>query len=122
MWQSIPAFVLVGAVSGIAGLGGGVMIVPLLSSVLLLPTRRALATSAFMIGITSCMAGSIYFAQGQLVPEATTLLVAGVLPGAIIGAAMQRRWSALALRRVFALLLLAFALRVIWRALNGNGA
>jgi uncharacterized membrane protein YfcA len=48
--------------------------------------------------------------------------VAGVLPGAIIGAAMQRRWSALALRRVFALLLLAFALRVIWRALNGNGA
>ena len=109
----LAGFTLIGAISAVLGLGGGILKVPLLTAGLGLPTRRAVATSAFMIVITSAAAGSVYFMQGNVPILATILLAAGVLPGAMLGATMQSRVPLVALRRTFAVMLIIFTIRVI---------
>jgi hypothetical protein len=115
--SALPLLSAVGAASAILGLGGGVLKVPILSGILRMPTRRAVATSAFMVGITAATAGSIYYAKGLVPIYDTARLVLGMLIGAMIGAALQKYFPVQALRRFFAIVLLVFALRVMGRML-----
>lgn len=116
-WVAAPIMVVVGAIAAILGLGGGVMKVPVLTGIMNLPLRRAVATSAFMVGITGATAGGIYYLKGLVPVAATGALALGALAGAILGTAIQRRLPVLVTRRVFAVLLLALMLRVVYRVL-----
>jgi uncharacterized membrane protein YfcA len=116
-WIALPLLSVVGAASAVLGMGGGVLKVPILSGILHMPTRRAVATSALMVGITAATVGSIYFSKGLVSILDTARLVFGMLIGSTIGAALQKHVPVFALRRFFAILLLVFALRVIARIL-----
>jgi uncharacterized protein len=49
-----------GAVSGLLGLGGGIINVPILNTFCGVPLRVAAATSAFVIGVTGAASGFVY--------------------------------------------------------------
>lgn len=113
---ALPSMFLVGAVSGILGLGGGVFIVPILTELMHLPVRRAVGTSVFMVGMNAASAGIVYYLHGDVPSEPAALLAGGVFAGAMLGSAIQHRLPALLLRRVFAIILIVLSARLLMRA------
>jgi uncharacterized membrane protein YfcA len=90
---AIAASVVAGNISGLLGLGGGVLQVPALNLWCGVPIRVATATSAFLVGLTAMASAPIYLAHGQVSAPYAAAAVIGVLGGARWGsgfAAAQR--------------------------------
>jgi uncharacterized membrane protein YfcA len=79
---AIAASVVAGNVSGLLGLGGGLLQVPALNLWCGVPIRVATATSAFLIGLTAVSSAPIYFAHGNVDAHYAAASVIGVLGGA----------------------------------------
>jgi uncharacterized membrane protein YfcA len=117
LW-GLPAMFLVGAVSAILGLGGGLFMVPILTILMGMPMREAVATSVFMVGFNAATSAAVYYMQGQVAVVPTAILATAVICGAFIGSSMARHLPVKVLRRAFAALLLFLAVRLAWRALG----
>ncbi len=102
-----------GMFSGMFGIGGGVVKVPIMTMVLGLPLRTAIATSSFMVGLTAASGGMVYALRGMFDPSAFSALALGIIPGASLGAYVMRRVRPRALGIVFALVLLYAAAKLI---------
>ena len=108
-----------GNVSGLLGIGGGIIKVPIMSLVMGVPLRAAIATSNFMIGITAATSALIYFARGYMNPAIAIPAALGVLVGAQAGTRIGGRLRSQRLRQVFQLLLLVFAVQMFVQAYRG---
>jgi uncharacterized protein len=84
---AVLASIVAGNISGLLGLGGGVLQVPALNLWCGVPIRVATATSAFLIGLTAVASAPIYFAHGQIHAPFAAASVIGVLGGARWGMA-----------------------------------
>jgi uncharacterized membrane protein YfcA len=106
---------LAGFFSSLFGVGGGIVMVPLLVLVAGFAERPATATSLAAIGITA-LAGTIAYGIGGHLDFAAAALVG--LPaavGATAGTALQQRVSHRALSLAFAVLLVAIAVSLVVR-------
>ena len=100
-----------GAMSGLLGLGGGVVVVPVLTILIGLPIHAAVATSMFTMIFTTT-SGSImnYFvllAEGEVerIMLYGIILGIGMIVGAQIGPRIACRINAVQLKRIFGLVL-----------------
>jgi uncharacterized membrane protein YfcA len=112
----------VGGMTGFFGVGGGFLIVPVLTSLLGLPLRRAIATSLAVIGLTGLVALGAHLARGAEPDWPLTIALSGAVAiGAVSGSSLGSRVSSAALARAFALVvaLLAVALLVDVLLLGG---
>lgn len=75
-----------GAMSGLLGVGGGVVKVPAMYMFMGVPLRVATATSNFMIGVTAATSAYIYYGRGDVHLAVAAPLVAGVFAGSLVGA------------------------------------
>jgi uncharacterized membrane protein YfcA len=100
---------LAGILSGLLGIGGGIVVVPVLHLVMGLPFKSATATSNFMMGLTAVPALCGFVSRGDLDLFLAAPLAAGVLLGASIGARIMPRIKTPVLKMGFALLLAAAA-------------
>ena len=82
---------LAGNVSGLLGVGGGILKVPALVSWCGVPMRAAAATSALMIGVTAVATAPIYNAHGDILPSLAAGAVLGVLAGSQGGLRLAAR-------------------------------
>ena len=79
---ALASAAVAGMVSTIAGVGGGILIVPALNSWCGVPLRAAAATSAFMIGVTAVPGVVEHYQLGHLTNlELVAAAVLGVLAG-----------------------------------------
>ena len=102
--------VLGGVLSGFFGIGGGIVIVPLLILLARLDQRTASATSLVAIVPTALVGALSYGARGEVDVVAGLLVAAGGVVGSLIGARFLRRLPLAALSWAFiGLLLLAAA-------------
>jgi len=108
-----------GNVSGLLGIGGGIIKVPIMSLVMGVPLRASIATSNFMIGVTAATSAIIYYARGHIDPTIAIPTALGVLAGARIGTRVGGRLRSQKLRQVFQLLLLVFAIQMFYQAVRG---
>ena len=67
-----------GTISGLLGLGGGILQVPALNAWCGVPMRAAAATSSVMIGVTAAASAPIYYARGDISPPLAAAAVLGV--------------------------------------------
>ncbi len=116
---------LVGMVSSLAGVGGGVLSIPIMHSILKFPLKKALGTSSATIVITALAAGTGYVIKGwdnTLLPGGTLgfvdwlhalPLIAGSIPMAAVGAHVANKTKVSLLKRIFALFLLVIAFRIL---------
>jgi len=95
-----------GAISGLLGLGGGIIKVPILTAFCGIPIRVAAATSAFMIGVTAAASSFIYFGRGDVVLPLSAAIALGALPGSLLGARLSHRVHARSLKVIMAAVLL----------------
>jgi GAF domain-containing protein len=70
---------LAGNISGLLGIGGGVVKVPIMTLVMGIPMRAAIATSNFMIGVTAAASAIIYYQHGYISPSSAIPTALGVL-------------------------------------------
>jgi len=75
-----------GFVSGLLGIGGGVVWVPLVTTMLGMPLKRALGTSLVLIAIIAVPGTIVHAILGHIDWAIFLVLVIGVIPGARIGA------------------------------------
>jgi uncharacterized membrane protein YfcA len=74
-----------GSVSGLLGIGGGILQVPALNAWCGVPLRAAAATSAVMIGITAAASAPLYYVRGDVVPPLAAAAVLGTFAGSRAG-------------------------------------
>ncbi|XPP26729.1 MAG: sulfite exporter TauE/SafE family protein [Leucobacter sp.] len=107
------SFILLGAatglLSGLFGIGGGVILVPLLTLLLRFPQRLAAGTSVAAILPAAVVGGIGYGLQGNVDWIAAACLAAGIIGGAQLGAYLLSRIPTMFLRWMF----MAFLLGVI---------
>jgi uncharacterized membrane protein YfcA len=98
---------VIAAISSLIGVGGGFLLVPLMTDILKLPMFIAAGTSAFAVLISMITSIFNYMVQGVVVwwPLIGTEL-AGIFVGSIIGPRTQRYIPDIWLKRLFVLLAL----------------
>jgi uncharacterized protein len=113
------AFVLIGLVAGffstLFGVGGGIVIVPLLLLAVKWDLRVASATSLAAIGITATAGAVTYVIHGEVRPLYALLVGVPAAFGAASGSALQRRLPVRTLSFLFAALLVAIAIDMLLR-------
>ena len=98
-----------GAMSGLLGVGGGIVMVPGLSELAGLRVKQAVATSLACVGIFAVPATLTHWAVGNIDWATAAWLSLGVVPGARVGAALAVRSSDRRLRAMVAGFLAAVA-------------
>jgi uncharacterized membrane protein YfcA len=107
-----------GVMSALLGIGGGLVMVPVMHVVMRVPLRVATATSNFMIGVTASTSAIVYLLRGGIDPYATGPAAIGVFVGAAIGSRIAHRVDVGVLRLLFAAVLTYTAFLMARRALG----
>ena len=94
-----------GVSAGLLGIGGGAVIVPVLSVLMGLPMHAAVATSMFTMMFTASAGTAMNFANGFINPYYAVSLGAGMLLGAQVGSKLASRVDSVQLKQVFGLIL-----------------
>ena len=102
-----------GFVSTLLGVGGGIVIVPLLLLAGSWEMRSASATSLAAIGITATVGVVTYVAHGDVRPVYAALVGVPAAVGVLGGTALQQRLPVRTLSYLFAALLAAIAIRML---------
>jgi uncharacterized membrane protein YfcA len=113
----VPRLILIGFVAGLFsalfGVGGGIVIVPLLILAARFEPRPAMATSLSAIGITALAGMIAYAVHGDVDPAFGALVGLPAAVGAVAGTAVQQRLQADALSYAFAALLAAIGVSLL---------
>jgi uncharacterized membrane protein YfcA len=107
-----------GVVSGLLGIGGGILQVPALNAWCGVPMRAAAATTAAMIGITALGSAPIYYARGHITAPLAAAAVLGVLAGSRLGMWYAARARAKGLKLIMAIVLAVVAIIYFYRSLS----
>jgi uncharacterized membrane protein YfcA len=102
-----------GLFSSVFGVGGGIVVVPLLILVAAFGPREATATSLGAIMITAIAGVGFYAAHGKVDVPYALLVGIPAMGGALVGASAQQRLSRRALSVWFAALLAAIGIWLI---------
>jgi uncharacterized membrane protein YfcA len=102
-----------GFISALFGVGGGIVIVPLLLLVGGFEIRAASATSLAAIGITAAAGTITYAVHGDVEPVYAALVGVPAALGALGGTTLAQRVPVRTLSLLFAALLVAIAIRML---------
>ncbi len=87
----LAASLVAGALSGLLGIGGGPIKVPVMYIFMEVPLMVATATSNFMIGVTAAASAIVYYRRGDILVQYAAPLAAGVFVGSLAGARLAPR-------------------------------
>ena len=110
----IGAGLLLGTLTGFFGVGGGFVIVPMLTVVFHVPIRLAIGTSLIAVFLVSVAGFVNHLAQGAHVDWSLVVpFAAATVTGALAGASLSPRIPHFALGRMFAVLLTGVAILML---------
>ena len=113
---ALGASLLAGSMSGLLGLGGGIIKVPILNSFCGIPIKVAAATSAFMIGVTAAASAFVYYGRGDIDFPLAAAIAIGALPGSLLGARLAHAVEARSLKVSMALVLVVVGAQMAIKA------
>lgn len=113
-WLAYPFGLIVGGLNGLFGSGGGMVAVPMLRG-LGLKAEECHATSMAIIFPLAVASGLLYLQAGQLTLSDAWPYLPGGLLGALAGAWLLPRLSILWLRRIFGVVIIVSAVRLLLR-------
>jgi uncharacterized membrane protein YfcA len=105
-----------GALSGMLGVGGGVIQVPVMNVLMRVPMKAAAGTSSFMVGVTSVATASVYYSRGKIDPTIVVPAMIGIFVGSQAGSRLTRRVPAQRLTLLFVLILVYLGGSMLIRA------
>lgn len=102
-----------GFFSGLTGVGGGAIMVPLLTGVLRMRQHTAHGTSLVIIVFAAGASALTYIAQGSMDWPLVAILLPGSLAGVYSGARLVQHLPAMRLRQIFGLFVLVVGIRLL---------
>lgn len=87
----LSASLLAGGLSGLLGIGGGPIKVPVMYLFMGVPLMVATATSNFMVGVTAAASAIVYYRRGDILVDIAAPLAIGVFLGSLLGARIAPR-------------------------------
>jgi uncharacterized membrane protein YfcA len=115
-WHGIVMMAGIGFMSSLLGIGGGVISVPMMITVLRFPVHVAVATSQFILAFMAGQGSAVHLLNGHLAGAniLRALLVAvGAIPGAQVGAILSRRLHGALVARLLVLALIVVGARLL---------
>ena len=109
-----------GALSGLLGIGSGVVKVIAMDRAMKIPFKVSTTTSNFMIGVTAAASAGVYLGRGYLDPGLALPVVLGVLGGAFLGSKLLVRARVRTLRQIFGVVVLLMAIEMIFNGISGR--
>jgi uncharacterized membrane protein YfcA len=119
MRRGIVLSFVVGFLSSILGIGGGIVHVPAMVVLFGFPAHIATATSHFVLAITALTGSLSHLFLGDILVVPALAMGVGVIAGAQVGAAISRRTKGSAIVRVLSLALVVVGLRLLYGAVVG---
>ena len=119
----VGASTLAGLVSGLLGVGGGIVQVPVMNLVMNVPIKVATTTSTYIIGITAMAGAFVYYNHRPsfVDPALAVPVTIGVFIGASIGSNVLGRISQRALRNTFTIVLAVYTVQMVLRVFGIGG-
>jgi len=115
-WQGIVMMAGIGFMSSLLGIGGGVISVPMMITILRFPVHVAVATSQFILAFMAAQGSAVHLLNGHLAGDnvlRALLVAAGAIPGAQVGALISRRLHGPLVARLLVLALLVVGGRLL---------
>jgi len=118
-WTEIASMLLLGGcagvLSGMFGIGGGLVIVPALIVIWKLDPRTAIGTSLLALLLPTGLLGVLeYWRRGELRVVPGLLIAIGIFCGAYLGARITGVMSATTMKRIYAAFLIIVAVYFFW--------
>jgi uncharacterized membrane protein YfcA len=115
IWLALIIGAVIGLLSGLVGVGGGIFLTPVLLLMNWSETKQAAAVSAMFILVNSISGIAGNYAQVTRLSPEVGLWIAAAVAGGILGSALgSKRFDSLTLRRVLALVLLFAGVKLIF--------
>jgi len=106
---------IAGTLSGLIGIGGGVLVVPALVFLFGLSQHQAQGTTlALLVPPIGFLAAWTYYKQGYVDPRIAAFICIGFFFGGLLGAKLATGLSNVVLERIFGVALLLIALKMIF--------
>ena len=112
----LPVMGLAGIASGMFGIGGGPITVPLMALAMKVPVKASTSTSSFMFGLTSSVTAFVYYTADKVDPSIAVPAVLGIVGGAKFGAQIATRIRQRALTQVFVVVMALLAVSLLLQA------
>ena len=109
---------LAGIGSGMLGIGGGVIKVAAMNSLMGIPMKVAVATSKFMIGVTASISAVVYFIAGGIDFYVVAPVALGTMLGATLGSAVMNKLHSRVIKTVFFILMLYLGYQMFAKGLS----
>ena len=109
---------IAGNASGLLGIGGGIINVPVMTLGMRVPIKVATGTSALVIGLTTAVGAVIYYANGFVQPLLAAIVLEAVFAGALLGPRIQGKIRNDALTAIFAAVLIVLATLMLLKGLS----
>ncbi len=116
MLQGIIFSAGIGFLSSLLGIGGGVIHVPVMITVLHFPVHVAVATSQFVLAFMSAEGSGVHLLNGDLAGDnivRALLIAAGAIPGAQAGARLAQRFKGPVIARLLVIALFVVGVRLL---------
>jgi uncharacterized membrane protein YfcA len=105
---------VIGLLSGLVGVGGGIFLTPILLLMNWAETRTAAGVSAMFILVNSIAGLAGNYAQVSILPSNVWIWVGAAVVGGVIGSTLgSKRFDSLTLRRVLALVLVFAGVKLV---------
>ena len=118
----LGASLVAGGLSGLLGIGGGPIKVPVMYLFMNVPLMVATATSNFMIGVTAAASAIVYYRRGDILVEIAAPLAVGVFLGSLLGARLAPRVQTKYVVYLLVAIMLYLAGHMIMHLLAGGAA
>jgi len=116
---SVPVLTLLGFcmgfLGGLLGIGGGVIMMPILFYMIGQETKYATVTSTMLVFVTALFSSVLHALHGNINYVLVAFLICGAFIGTRIGAAFHRRLSGHSIRKYFAFVVLAAVIMVLFK-------
>jgi uncharacterized membrane protein YfcA len=105
-----------GVISGLLGIGGGAVKVPIMNTIMRVPVKAAAATSIWMVGMTVSTSSFIYYTQDLIDLSVTVPALFGILIGSQVGSRYARRARSKTMVRILIVILAYLAINLLLQA------
>jgi uncharacterized protein len=118
----LAASLVAGGLSGLLGIGGGPIKVPVMYLFMNVPLMVATATSNFMVGVTAAASAIVYYRRGDILVGVAAPLAVGVFVGSLLGARLAPRIKTKYVVYLLVAIMLYLAGHLIVHLLRGGSA
>jgi uncharacterized protein len=104
---------LIGCFSSIFGIGGGILLMPLLVQAFNLDLRRSLTTSALFIAVNSAVATTVYACKGFVMWEILFFAAPAGIAGAWLGARVSQKLKPIYIKAALVMLIIGVVVKML---------